>query len=83
MNKMRNDSSCSFPLFLGATFDPLAGSKMPEKFLNFKVFLSENDGLECAYYYFCINKFKWMPQRNTFFGIMNFPIAKDFFEVSR
>ena len=59
-NKMRNESSCSFSSFLVTTFDPLAGGKMPEKVFS-KVFLSENDGLECAYYYLCINEFKWMP----------------------
>ena len=46
-----------------------------------KIFFHENDVLECAYYIFCINKFASLPQRITFFDILNFAVPKDFFEA--
>lgn len=42
--------------------DPVAGGKVLEKILNFRVYsLAENDALECVYYFSCTNKFHSMP----------------------
>ena len=65
------------------SYDPLAGGKVPEFFLNFqRYFFPENDVLECAYFFFCINKFTC--HKKTFLGvIINFAKSKNFFfEIS-
>ena len=50
-----------FPFDYSDTADPLAGGKVPGNFLNFqRNFFPKNDVLECAYYFFSINKFTTM-----------------------
>ena len=64
--------------------DPIAGNNKPERFPEFsRIFLFESDVLECAYYFFYINRFKSIPIEDIYiFGQKKFAGAKYFFEVS-
>ena len=73
-----NVGSCYFPLISMTPLDPLVCGKMVENPLHFqRNFFPENDVLECAHYFNCMNQFTAMSQKVLFFGIRSFVKAKD------